>query len=162
MPKYSTVATGGTFDHIHAGHKRLLQKSFESGDRVIIGLTSDDFVTKLGKKPDYDYEKRESELRKYLEKTYSGRRYVIAKLNDYFGPGIASKEVEALVASPETASRLELANEMRRRSGFRPLDLVVVDWIRAEDGSPISSTKIRRGEIDEEGRLKRSNSRAIP
>ena len=52
--KYKKVATGGTFDHIHAGHRRLLEKSFEVGEEVVIGLTSDEFVAKMGKRPDYD------------------------------------------------------------------------------------------------------------
>jgi pantetheine-phosphate adenylyltransferase len=152
--RFKKVATGGTFDHIHAGHASLLEKSFEVGDHIIIGLTSDEFVAKVGKKPDYDYAKREEGLRKYIEKNFPGRSYTIAKLYDYFGPGIAEADVEALVASPETAPRLALANKLRAERGFPPLKLVMVDWIKAEDGRPISSTRIRRGEIDEEGRLR--------
>jgi cytidyltransferase-like protein len=155
--RFRKVATGGTFDHIHAGHKRLLERSFEVGDHVIIGLTSDEFVAKVGKKPDYDYATRERALREYVEKNFPGRKYTIAKLYDYFGPGIAQSDVEALVASPETAQRLELANSMRAEKGFPPLELVTVDWIEAEDGKPISSTRIRSGEIDEEGRLRGPN-----
>lgn len=151
---YKKVATGGTFDHIHAGHRRLLEKSFEVGDHVIIGLTSDEFVAKFGKRPDRDYATREKELRNYLETHFHDRKYTIAKLYDYFGPGIAEADVEALVASPETASRLALANELRAAKGFPPLALVTVDWISAEDGKPISSTRIRNGEIDEEGVLR--------
>jgi len=153
--RYKKVATGGTFDHIHAGHRNLLEKSFRVGDEVIIGLTSDEFVARLGKRPDYGYDKREDELRRFIEQRFPGRRFVIAKLDDYFGPGIASPEIEALVASPETAERLSLANKLRAEKGFSPLELVTVEWVEAEDGRPISSTRIRKGEIDLEGKLLR-------
>lgn len=151
--RYSTVATGGTFDQFHAGHRRLLERSFELGDEVVIGLTSDEFALKQGKVPKQPYEQRKAELTAYIKKTFPGRRYIIAKLDDFFGPGIASKEVEALVASPETGKRVRLANKLRADRGFPPLDLVLVDWVVAEDGMPISSTRIRNGEIDEEGKL---------
>ena len=32
--------------------------------------------------------------------------------------------------------------------------LVTIEWVSAEDGRPISSTRIRRGEVDTEGRLR--------
>jgi cytidyltransferase-like protein len=159
---YQKVATGGTFDHIHAGHRRLLEKSFQVGDHVIIGLTSDEFVAKVGKKPAHDYAFRERQLRGYLDSSFPGREYTIAKLFDYFGPGIAEADVQALVASPETSSRLSIANDLRRQKGFPPLVLVTVDWVPAEDGKPISSTRIRGGEIDQEGRLQKDGERSNP
>jgi pantetheine-phosphate adenylyltransferase len=151
--KYSTVATGGTFDQLHAGHRRLLERSFELGREVVIGLTSDEFARKEGKVPRRSYEQRETELDACIRQRFPGRRYRIVKLDDFFGPGIVSREVEALVASPETGKRVELANRLRADRGFPPLELVVVEWVVAEDGKPISSTRIRRREIDEEGRL---------
>jgi cytidyltransferase-like protein len=151
--RYKRVATGGTFDHIHAGHGAILERSFQVGDDVVIGLTSDEFVTRIGKKPDYPYSKRERELRRYIKERFPGRSYYIAKLHDYFGPGIADPHVQALVASPETSVRLELANELRAEKGFPPLDLITVDWVNAEDGRPVSSTRIRSGEVDEMGRI---------
>jgi len=155
MLRYKKVATGGTFDHIHAGHRKLLERSFQVGDEVVIGLTSDEFVARLGKKPDHGYEKRKAELGSFIEQRFPGRKFHIAKLNDYFGPGIASSEVEALVASPETSRRLALANKLRAEKGFPPLKLVTVEWIDADDGRRISSTRIRKGEIDPEGKLLR-------
>ncbi len=151
--RYHRVATGGTFDHLHRGHVQLLKKSFEVADEVVIGVTSDEFVLKQGKKPDYPYERRVGELEVFLRKQFPGRKYMIAKLYDYFGPGITSPEVQAIVASRETASRVSIANEMRSVKGFPPLDVVIVDYVLADDGEPISSTRIRKGEIDSEGRV---------
>ena len=151
--KYKRVATGGTFDILHRGHVSLLEKSFEVGDEVVIGVTSDEFAQKMGKNPVHSYKERAKKLEDLLRGRFPGRRYIIAKLFDYFGPGIASPEVQALVASEETAPRLELANKLRRERGFPPLDLVVVGTQMAEDAKPISSTRIRNGEIDEEGRV---------
>lgn len=153
MREYSKVATGGTFDGLHAGHRRLLERSFELGDEVVIGVTSDEFARSHGKSPDLTYEEREAALESYLRTAFPGRRYAIAKLDDFFGPGIASKDVKALVASPETGNRVATANALRAEMGFQPLELIVVEWVPAEDGKPISSTRIRSGEIDAEGRL---------
>ncbi|HLQ07351.1 MAG TPA: phosphopantetheine adenylyltransferase [Nitrososphaerales archaeon] len=151
--KYKTVATGGTFDHVHRGHIALLAKSFEVGDTVVIGVTSDEFARKEGKKPDQSYAERVKALEDLIYTRFPGRRYKIAKLDDYYGPGIASPEVEAIVVSRETASRVPLANDLRKSKDFPPLEVVVVDYVLADDSKPISSTRIRNGEINIEGKL---------
>lgn len=38
-----TVITYGTFDILHRGHINLLKRARELGDRLIVGLSSDDF-----------------------------------------------------------------------------------------------------------------------
>ena len=40
---------GGTFDIIHKGHLTLLSNAFDVADKVIIGLTSDEFAAKKRK-----------------------------------------------------------------------------------------------------------------
>lgn len=154
--RYKVIATGGTFDHIHKGHIALLQKSFEAGDMVVIGVTSDAFAMKEGKNPDQGYEQRVAALRSLIHRRFPGRKYRIAKLEDYFGPGIASPDVQAIVVSRETAKRVPIANALRESKGFPPLEVVVVDYVLADDSKPISSTRIRRGEIDPQGRAKPS------
>ena len=151
--RYKIVATGGTFDRLHRGHEALLSKSFEVGEKVVIGVTSDAFALKEGKRPEQNYQDRVSALRAYLDHRFPGRAYLLAKLDDYFGPGIASPDVEAIVVSSETAKRVELANSLRAAKGFPPLKVVTVDFVLAEDGKPISSSRIRSGEIDEDGRV---------
>ncbi len=157
--KYTTVATGGTFDHIHRGHLALLTKSFEVGDRVVIGVTSDAFALKEGKRPDQGYEERVGALEALLRRKFPGRPYLIAKLEDNFGPGIASAEIRAIVVSKETAKKVPIANAARAARGFPPLEVETIEYVLADDDDLISSTRIRKGEIDTEGRLLRPPSK---
>ena len=158
LMKYRVVATGGTFDHLHRGHMALLGRSFEVGDAVVIGVTSDAFARKEGKNPDQNYQERVRGLEAFIHRAFPGRKYIIAKLDDYFGPGIASPDVQAIVVSRETAKRVGIANAIREEKGYPPLETVVVDFILAGDSKPISSTRIRKGEIDTEGKPRRRRS----
>ncbi|MEM3891036.1 MAG: pantetheine-phosphate adenylyltransferase [Nitrososphaerales archaeon] len=153
--KFRVVAVGGTFDYIHKGHRELLAKAFECGEKVIIGVTTDNFVLKVGKSTHNRYEDRVRKLKEYLLSQYSIERFEIHPLDDYFGSGIYREEVEALVASVETASRVELANKKRVEMGLKPLKVIKVNMVLAEDGKPISSSRIRSGSIDTEGRVKK-------
>ncbi len=151
--KYRVVATGGTFDHLHRGHVALISRSFEVGEKVVIGVTSDAFAAREGKSPDQSYRDRVSSLEALIRTRFPRRKYLIAQLDDYFGPGIASPEVEAIVVSRETAGRVPLANSLRAKMGYPPMKVLVVDYVLAEDSRRISSTRIRNGQIDMEGRL---------
>ena len=157
--RYKMVATGGTFDHLHRGHMALLAKSFEVGNVVLIGVTSDAFAMKEGKNPDQNYRERLRLLETYLRGAFPGRKYIIAKLDDYFGPGIAAPDVQAIVVSRETAIRVPMANALRKSRGYPPLKTVMVDFVLAQNSKPISSTRIRSGEIDEEGRLSKGTGK---
>ena len=68
MKKFKKVAVGGTFDELHRGHKALLDKAFEVGDKVVIGLSSDEFVSKMGKPhKTASYDERRRELAAFIE-----------------------------------------------------------------------------------------------
>lgn len=53
-----TVITYGTFDLFHIGHVRLLQRLRGLGDRLIVGISSDEFNALKGKKSFFSYEER--------------------------------------------------------------------------------------------------------
>ena len=145
------MATGGTFDEIHVGHIALLAKAFEVSDHVIIGVTSDQFVRH--KKLRQPFEERAASLRKTIEQEFGNASYEIAKLDSDFGPAVTTGDVGALVASAETASKGSRLNDIRVKSGLEPIEVIAVGLVKAEDGSPVSSTRIRAGEIDWRGRL---------
>jgi pantetheine-phosphate adenylyltransferase len=153
--KFDLVATGGTFDEIHIGHIALLSKAFELGKRVIIGVTSDDFAekTKGEKKLNHSYDKRVFNLKDIIQKKFGRVSYKISKLDNEYGPIVILGRVDALIASTETAKKGEKINEIRSKKGLPPIAIISVDLIRTEDGSPISSTRIREGEIDPFGKI---------
>jgi pantetheine-phosphate adenylyltransferase len=151
--KFRIVATGGTFDEIHLGHVALLAKAFHVGRKVIIGVSSDRFAAKRGKKLNHNFEIRIANLEKMIKKKFGDVNYELAKLDGDFGPAVTTRDVEALVTSTETQSKGKLLNEMRVKMGIKPVKVITVDLVKAEDGSRISSTRIRTGEVDRQGRL---------
>jgi pantetheine-phosphate adenylyltransferase len=151
--KYRQIALGGTFDHIHRGHKELLARAFQTGECVFIGLTSDDFATSTGKKIQHNYSERKNALEIFLAEKYPGRKYEISKLEDRFGPGIFTDRIDAIAVSIETHPAVEPANRKRRELGLPDLKVEVVPMTLADDDKRISSTRIRAGEIDSEGHV---------
>jgi pantetheine-phosphate adenylyltransferase len=102
--RYSKVAVGGTYDELHKGQEALLLKSFEIGEHITIGLSSDAFVAKIAKPhKTASYAERHSEVEAFLEKLNVIDKAVIVELNDPFGTATSDKELEALVVSKETS-----------------------------------------------------------
>lgn len=155
MEKLNLVATGGTFDYIHIGHIKLLSTAFDISDHVIIGLTSDRFVKryKLTSNIKNNYLRRLLNLKKYISLNFKDANYTILKLEDEFGPVISSSQIQAIVVSEETLVKVKQINEIRISNYLEPLRVIVVEIAKSSDGKPISSTRIRNGEIDEKGQI---------
>lgn len=56
------ILTYGTFDLFHVGHVRLLKRLKKLGDKLFIGLSSDDFNELKGKKTVMSFEQRKEIL----------------------------------------------------------------------------------------------------
>jgi pantetheine-phosphate adenylyltransferase len=157
LEKLNLVATGGTFDCIHIGHIKLLSTAFDIGDHVIIGLTSDRFVKrfKLNSNIKNTYLRRLFNLKKNISLNFKDANYTIIKLEDEFGPVIHSSQIQAIVVSEETLVKVKQINEIRMSNYLNPLRVIVVEIAKSSDGKPISSTRIRNGEIDDKGKILR-------
>jgi pantetheine-phosphate adenylyltransferase len=160
MRKFKEVAVGGTFDQLHRGHKMLLLKAFEVGQRVQIGLTSDDFVSKMDKPHlTASYKERLKELRTFLRSLGLLEKAKIIPINDPYGTAASQKSLDALIVSDETQKTALGINKKRIASNFPPLRIVTINMVPSQNCDPISTTRIREGKIDREGRLIRQPDR---
>jgi pantetheine-phosphate adenylyltransferase len=145
------VAVGGTFDPLHDGHKALLMKAVElsRGGELLVGLTSDSLARNKVHEV-VDYQSRYNEVLRFIQK--QGIAPVIVRLEDPYGPTIRD-DFDYLVVSPETHPIGLKINKIRGEKKLGLIEIVLVDYVLADDGLPISSTRIKRGEIDEHGRV---------
>jgi pantetheine-phosphate adenylyltransferase len=120
------VALGGTFDHLHAGHKILLSLgAWIAKRKLIVGVTGTSSLpsipTRLMRKPTDDsllqkkankhilenIQKRMSRVRSFLALFRPEIIYDIVSINDVYGPTATDPDIQALVVSVETVSGAE-------------------------------------------------------
>ncbi|MEE8402578.1 MAG: pantetheine-phosphate adenylyltransferase [Candidatus Hydrothermarchaeaceae archaeon] len=143
---FKRVAVGGSFDVLHKGHRALLDKAFGASEYVIIGLTTN----KLAGKDVAVYGERKRALEAFLK--HKGQ-YKIVELNDPLGDAATDREIDAIIVSEETAPGALEINEARKRRGLKALKIIQIPLVLAKDERRISSTRIKSGEIDGEGRV---------
>lgn len=147
------VCIGGTFDPLHKGHKALLSKALQiAGPNgfVFIGLTSDTMAKKKGSIASFDHRKKSIE--RFIKESTFQSNLIIEPLFDLYGPSIEG-EFDAIVVSSQTQATAQEINRRRKELQKKPLQIVVIPFILAEDKKPISSTRIRNKEIDEQGTM---------
>jgi pantetheine-phosphate adenylyltransferase len=160
---------GGTFTPIHNGHRALFHSAFQTashdgpGDgHVIVALTSTAVAAQTRSDPAHvdqlgSFDERRAALDDELERTGDAytASYEILELDDTHGPAANREDIDALVVSPEAKAqrRAYELNDVRREAGLRPLEIHTPPLVLAEDGTRISSTRIRNGNIDAHGRL---------
>jgi len=152
--RLNIITVAGTFDVMHKGHWFLLDEAFNVSNKVIIGITTDRFAVSMHKPHDIDpYEVRLWVVKEYLQSKGLLRRATFFPLDDPYGPAINDGEIEGILVSEETEARAEEINQIRVKKGEKPLLIFVMKMILADDGKPISSTRVRRQEVDKYGHL---------
>lgn len=160
--EYRKVVLGGTFDRLHKGHKVFLDTAFKIGQTVFIGITSDQMCkSKKLNELIQPFEQRLASLKKYLKKKGVLHKSNIFKLHDIYGKAL-EPEMEAIVVTDETLSNALKINEKRNEKCLDKLEIVKVPFVMAEDGKRISSYRIRKGEIDPQGNLLKSEEKVKP
>jgi pantetheine-phosphate adenylyltransferase len=149
---FDIVATGGTFDILHKGHYVLLLKAFEVGKHVIIGLSSDNYVKQKKKQITNDYPIRLKNLRNFIAEKFNKSNYSIYELTNFYGPTVLNREVQAIVTTESSKENCLKINNLRESKNIGKLEIVIVPLVEDHEGKVISSTRIRQGEIDWNGK----------
>jgi len=147
------VCLGGTFYPLHKGHKALLKKAFQiagSQGSVFIGVTSAEMAKKKGEVA--SFEMRKQLIERFLTDENVLEQAIIQPLFDKFGSTLEG-DFDAIVVSPETKLTAKEINKKRKLLGKKQLQIIIIPFVLSEDNQPISSSRIRRKEIDENGML---------
>jgi len=144
----TTSVVAGTFNILHEGHKRLIEKAFEAGDEVIVGLTADEMASGARKDVVPFYLRK-----KGLEAFLAGmdKPWEVVEIDDIYGPRERMDSADVIVVSDETLHNAEEVNRERCSRGIRPLEIVVIPIVNAYDEKKISSTGIMNGRYSRDG-----------
>lgn len=131
---YPVVALGGTFDHLHAGHKILLSMAaWIASTKVIIGVTDDELLrNKSNKNVLESMAVRMEKTRSFLQLFRPDLEYEIVPLRDVYGPTGWDPNIQALVVSMETLPGAASIDNKRSAESLPPLRTFVIDVISSE------------------------------
>ncbi|MEJ5230088.1 MAG: adenylyltransferase/cytidyltransferase family protein [Pseudothermotoga sp.] len=105
-----TVLTYGSFDLFHIGHLNFLQKARDFGDRLVVGVTTDEFDLLKGKVDLFNYEERAKvvESIKYVDEIFPAKGWE-EKIED-----IEKYKPHVIVASEEWREKYEPLRKLCR------------------------------------------------
>lgn len=128
----------------------MLKCAFDTGNRVVLGLTTDEYLRHNKSYKGYSYARRKRNLERYMSSL--GDNFEIHPLGTRSGNTESSPEYAAIVVSKETRKNAESINRKRVANGLKELEIITVPVILAEDLFPISSSRIISGEIRSSGK----------
>jgi len=144
--KFNHVVCGGTFDHLHIGHKKLLDACIQGGTKVTVGVTVGAMTRH--KRYDWSIERYQKRVQNVINYNSSINIY---SLTDIFGPTLSDSTIDALFVTNDTIHGAKTINDKRVQLGMKPLSIVVVPFVNDENGEKISSERIRSGYISRDG-----------
>ncbi|KAI8060290.1 hypothetical protein BC940DRAFT_312229 [Gongronella butleri] len=146
-----TTVVGGTFDHLHAGHKILLTMTLLLATKdVIVGVT-DDAILQAKKYKEWiePTELRMSCVSRFCSAVRPDVHADIVPIFDPFGPTITVPNLDAIVVSEETLAGGAMVNDERAARGYKALQLRVIRVLSEQSlddaiTDKISSSGIRK------------------
>lgn len=151
---YNTVALGGTFDHLHEGHKQFLLFAAEISQNLIIGVTDQQMtLTKQHSETIQPTHVRKQAVANFCNQ--HGIQNRVITIFDPFGPTIEeNSRIQAIVCTTETLAGANKINEIRDKLHMHNLPIHVHTLKKDQLGiDTISAERIRNGEIDRTGRV---------
>ncbi|KAJ7109520.1 hypothetical protein C8R44DRAFT_884547 [Mycena epipterygia] len=134
---FPVVALGGTFDHLHAGHKILLSMAaWIASEKLIVGVTDDALLTRKAHAHVLEsLAQRIAAVRTFLCAFKPGLAYDIVPISDVYGPTGWDPNIQALVVSRETASGAASIASHRAAHGLPALQTFTIDVISSTSTS---------------------------
>jgi len=141
---------GGTFDRFHKGHQKLLEMGLEECQNLEVWMTSDILARKKDRRIE-SWADRKKLIMSSISPALQDR-ISFHVLEDAFGSAPTHEVAEVIICTRETISNCEEINSLRVNNKLKPLHIVMVDPVLGSNGRVVSSTNIRRGITDRNGK----------
>ncbi|KAJ9475777.1 Elongator complex protein 2 [Pseudozyma hubeiensis] len=134
---YPVVALGGTFDHLHVGHKILLtMASLIADHRIIVGVTDDAMLTKKSNAAVLEpIDERIAAVNAFIgliRLPFTSLDQQVVKLEDVAGPAATEANLQALVVTDETLSGADFIDGKRKENDLASLENWVIGVVGSE------------------------------
>jgi elongator complex protein 2 len=138
FPQHAAIAMGGTFDHLHVGHKILLSMAcLLATERVVIGVTDDSMLSKKKHASVLECtQERIDRVASFMTKFCNmvGRtalKHEVVMLQDVAGPAGTDANLTALLFTDETVGGADFIDKEREKGGLKKLDRFTIGLIGA-------------------------------
>lgn len=155
MTKYNLVICGGTFDLFHKGHKKFIKAVLSQSEKIVLAITSDSYIKSFKKETGIEnFEIRKNVVEEFLDSIDVRNRISIISIDDIYGPLLTeSINPQAIFVTSQTKQAAVEINQKRKKMNLPELEMVVLPMELAKEGGIISSTRMRNGEINRDGKL---------
>lgn len=127
--KIQKCVLGGTFDHLHEGHKILITLGALQCKEIYIGIAIDKLLdSKEYSKILQSYTIRKQNTLWLLYLIHPTIKVIIEPLKDSYGPTI-SDHFDLLLASAETKKTIYAINELRCKNNLEPLPYHLINLV---------------------------------
>lgn len=146
---FNHICLGGTFDHLHAGHKKFIKEAFLNGRKVTIGLASKEIIkSKKFKHSIETYDNRKANLINFINQSVWIKDFSVIALTSIYGSTLRDSSIDAILVTKETLKNGRKINKERIILGLRPLSIVVAKYLKSSSNKVIRSERIRAGKIN--------------
>jgi len=151
--KYKIGVSGGTFDSLHRGHKYFLLTALSLAEKVYVTITSDKY-TSLFKPNASSFTLRKEKIKNFLKKESLTNRSKIVGIDDVYGITLKKNiAFDVLFVTKDSIGGAKKINKKRQEYGLKPLKIEIIQLVKSEIGIPISSTNIKKGMFDKNGKV---------
>lgn len=139
---FDFIAVGGSFDHLHNGHRKLLNAAAVLCQKQLtIGISGKSLlINKRHAELIDSFNMRKRKVLEFLAYVNSDLDINAVRIEDPYGPTITDSSLEAIVVSSETILGGFKINSLRSQKGWNRL---VILLIQRHDSASLSSTYLR-------------------